>query len=70
MRDGEVALPLGVVGVGLGQAFGDGEGGLEGVERVGELALGHEHVADLAMRDGEVALPLGVVGVGLGQAFC
>ena len=70
MRDGEVALPSGISGVGLGEAFSDGEGGLEGGERGGEVALGREHVADLFLRDGEVALPSGISGVGLGEAVC
>ena len=44
-------------------------GGLVGGERVGDVALVNEHVADLDVRDGQVALPSGVFGVGLGEAF-
>ncbi|GBF26801.1 hypothetical protein MnTg02_01842 [bacterium MnTg02] len=68
-RDGEVALPSGIPGVGLGQTFSDGPRGLVGGERVGEVALFKEHVTDLDVRDGEVALPSGISGIGLGQAF-
>ena len=67
MRDGEVALPSGIVGIGLGQPLGNRERGLEAVERGVEPALGHLHVAQLVVRDGEVALPSGIVGIGLGQ---
>lgn len=49
MRDREIALPLGVFRRGLGEAFSDGERGLVGGERVGEIALANEHVAHLVV---------------------
>ena len=65
----KVALPFGISGVGICEAFKYGEGGLIGGERGGEVALDSEHVADPVMRDGQVALPFGISGVGLGEAF-
>ena len=38
-------------------------------QRVGQIALGHLHVADLVVRYRQVALPSGVAGVGLRQAL-
>ena len=66
--DGEIALPAGIAGVGLGQAVGNGEAVLVGFQRLGEIALRHQHVADPVVGDGEIALPAGIAGVGLGQA--
>ena len=60
---------LGIVGIGLGQALADGEAGAKRFQRVGEIALRHQHVADLVVGHGEIALPAGIVGVGLGQAL-
>ena len=40
-----------------------------GLQRLGELALRHQHVADLVVRDRQIALPAGIAGVGLGQAL-
>ena len=54
--NGEIALPSGIAGVGRGQAFADGEAVAEGFQRVGQIALRHQHVADLAIGDGEIAL--------------
>ena len=65
--DGEIALPVGIAGVGLGQAVGDGEAVPVGFQRLGEIALRRQHVADLLVGDGEIALPAGIGGVGLGQ---
>ena len=58
--DGEVALPLGVAGVGGGEAVADLLAFGEGLEGGGEVALGRADVAELVPADGEVALPLGV----------
>jgi hypothetical protein len=57
MRDGQVALPPGVFGVGLGETFGYGEVGLVGGDRVGEVALRNQHLADFVMRDGQRSHP-------------
>ena len=65
--DGEVALPLGVAGVGGGEPVGDVLAFGEGLEGAGQVALGRAHVAELVPADGEVALPLGVAGVGGGE---
>ena len=69
MRDGEIALPAGIAGVGLGEPFSDGQRGLEALQGVGEVALSNEHVADPLMRDGEVALPLGISRLARGQSL-
>ena len=36
---------------------------------LGQVALGHQHIAHLVIGDGEIALPSGVVGIGLGEAL-
>lgn len=51
VRDGEFALPSGIVGVGIGEAFSDGVRSFEGVERRREIALREEDVADLPKRE-------------------
>ena len=66
--DGEVALPLGVAGVGGGELVGDVLGGGVGLERAWQVALGLAHVAEPVPADREVALPLGVAGVARRQS--
>ena len=46
------------------QALGDGEAVAVGLERLVELALRHQHVADLVVGDRQNALPLRVAAVG------
>ena len=65
---GEIALPSGVAGIGLGEAVGDGEAVLVGFEGGGQIALVDLDVADLFVGDGEIALPSCVSGIGLGEA--
>ena len=67
VRDDQVALPVGVAGVGGGELVGDVLALGEGLEGARQVALGHPHVAELVPADGEVALPLGVAGVGGGE---
>ena len=66
---GEIALPFGIVGIGLGQAVGNGEFLGIGLERGGEVALRELHVGDLFIARSEVALPAGITGIGLGQSL-
>ena len=40
-----------------------------GFQRLREVALRHQHVADLAVGHREIALPARIAGVGLGQAL-
>ena len=66
-RNGEIALEVGAVGFGLGEALADGEGLLEvGLGGFG-LALVVGEVAEVPERDEEIALEVGAVGVQLGR---
>ena len=69
VADCQVALPIRVAGVGLGEAVGNRKAVLERFERLGEIALRQERVADFAVVDGEAALPGRISGVRLGEAF-
>src|SRR6516225_7811803 len=69
MRDGKVALPSGISGVGLGEAFLDGERPSIPIERPRKFALSLKYFCDLSLRDAEVVLPSGISRVGLGEAF-
>ena len=53
----------------LARRSANGEAVLIGFERLGKIALRHQHVADLVVRDREIALPAGIAGVGRGQAL-
>src|SRR5262245_35877116 len=55
----QIALSVGISGVGGGEALADREHGFIAVERGKEIALSLEHIADFPMRDGEIALPEG-----------
>src|SRR5215831_15028204 len=69
MSDGEVAPPAGVGRVERGEALKDGEGFTERSQRLVQLALRLQDVADPVMSDGEVALPAGVGRVERGEAL-
>ena len=60
-----VMLPVGISGVGGGEAFSDGQRGLVARQRRRDVALSEEHVADLFLRDKEAALRAGIVRVRL-----
>ena len=51
------------------QPLADGEAVAVGFERARQVALGHQHVADLLVRHRQIALPAGVAGIGLSQAL-
>jgi hypothetical protein len=57
VRDRKVALPFGVSGVGLGEAFLNGERPLIPIERARKVALSRKYFCNLSLRDAEVALP-------------
>ena len=65
--DGEVVLPMGIVGVGLGEPLADGEASAVGLKCLGEIALPHKRIAQPVIRDGKLGLPAGIVGIGLCQ---
>ena len=65
--DGEIALPGGVGGVGVGEALSDGESGGEKAGGLGEVALGDGEITEFVEGDGEIALPGGVGRVGVGK---
>ena len=66
----QIALPAGIARVGLGQALSDGEAVAVGLQRLAQLALRHQHVADIVVGGRQIALPAGIAWVGLGQALC
>ncbi len=41
----QIALPLGIAGIGLGEALGDGQAVAIGFQRLGQFALCLEHIA-------------------------
>jgi hypothetical protein len=57
VADREIALPLGIAGVGFGQALGNGEAVGIGFQRGFEIALRDLHAADIVVADREIALP-------------
>ncbi len=67
VREREVALGLGIFGVGPGQRLAQLQGLLVGMEGLGGLAEPEVYVAEPVVRDGQVASAPGVVGVGLGE---
>ncbi len=44
-------------------------GGLEALQRLAQIALRHEHVADLVMGDRQIALEPGVARIGTRQTL-
>ena len=67
MAEGEVALPLGIVGLAVGEFLNDCESRLVGRERLLALVGGRQHVADPLVTDREVALPGGGAGIAVGK---
>jgi hypothetical protein len=63
----EVALPLGIAGVGFRQPLADGEVGLIGFERAYKLALRLLNLGDPVVAHREIALPARVAGAGFCQ---
>jgi hypothetical protein len=54
VANGEVALPLRIAGIACGEALTDVKGVAIGLERIVELALIRQYVADLLVRDRQV----------------
>ncbi len=69
MAGSQVCLPSGIAGIGLGEALENGEAVAIGFQRVGQGALGLQHIAHLDIGDREIALPSGIAGIGLGEAL-
>src|SRR6202035_1713382 len=65
----QIALPLRIAAIGGGEALADGEAVAVRLERLVELALRHQHVADLDVRDRQIALPLRISAIGGGGAL-
>ncbi len=64
--DGQVALVVGAVGLGVGEPAGDVEGLLVQPGRLVAAADRDHQVAQLVVGDGQVALVVGAVGLGVG----
>src|SRR5262249_22793261 len=54
---GQIALRAGMAGVGRGQALSDGEAVAVGLQRLAQIALRHQHVADPVVGPRQIALP-------------
>ena len=65
--DAEVALPIGIAGICLGEPLGKSEPIAKGRQRFGELSLRHQHIADQIERHRGEALELVVAGIGVAQ---
>ena len=63
----QIALPVGVAGIGLRQPLHDGEAVAVGLQRTRKVTLRHLHVADLVVQHRQIVLPAGVAGIGLRQ---
>ena len=65
--DRHIALPFSVLGVGLGEACGDGEIGLKGFHSPGQVSLLLQHVANIGINHPQLSQPLGVIRVRLDE---
>ena len=61
--------PLRIATIGSGKALADGEAVAVGRERLVELALRHQHVADPVVRDRQIALPPCIATIGSGETL-
>jgi len=67
--DREIQLPAGVGFILLGECLPDRQALLVGLKHLQELALGHQHIANLFVTDREIPLPAGVGFILLGECL-